>query len=343
MNSYLVGARKRKQTLLIVEGNHEKNQLFWLIFKCFPKIDIDIDDVWIYGTNIYMLYEDIAAEYGSYWASEQDIDIDLPFVISKKKTPNDIRHKDDFTNIIMIFDYERHDPKFSSQKIEDMQKVFFDPTDMGKLYINYPMIESYQHLKSIPDDDFLKRKIPISVKPGKKYKELVRKETCISDLIDFPHKISNMLYEKYCVKEQDIRNRCCDNILGISSTQNIIEILDSILSDTKIPSDKKKTLTYQLKNKISKLGYATNNNSYWKHLEEIFKKIIYHNIYKANYIETNDCEIMSKSYRDCFDSIDLNEILKKQNEVSKNDSGFIWVLNTCIFFIADYNFEFVKM
>ena len=76
--------RNRSQTLLIVEGNHEKNELFWLIFKCFPEINIDMDNVWIYGTNIYLLYEDIVKEYGADWADEE-MDIDLPFVIVRNR------------------------------------------------------------------------------------------------------------------------------------------------------------------------------------------------------------------------------------------------------------------
>ena len=36
--------RKRSQNLLIVEGNHEKNELFALLFKCFPEMNIDIDE-----------------------------------------------------------------------------------------------------------------------------------------------------------------------------------------------------------------------------------------------------------------------------------------------------------
>ena len=140
--------RNRSQTLLIVEGNHEKNELFWLIFKCFPEINIEMD-------------------------------IDLPFVISKKQTPGNLRYKDDFTNIILVFDYERHDTNFSERKILDMQNNFSDAADMGKLYINYPMIESYQHLRTIPDSDFAERKIPVSLQPGSKYKELVGKESKI--------------------------------------------------------------------------------------------------------------------------------------------------------------------
>jgi hypothetical protein len=116
--------------------------LFWLIFKCFPEISIDIDDVWIYGTNIYLLYEDIKKEYDADWV-ERDEDIDLPYVISKKQHPEELRYKDDFTNIILVFDYERHDSKFSENKILEMQQYFSDAADMGKLYINYPMIELY--------------------------------------------------------------------------------------------------------------------------------------------------------------------------------------------------------
>jgi len=89
MSKYKVQERKRNQTLLIVEGNHEKNELFWLIFKCFPEVDIDLNNVWIYGTNIYMLYEDIVNMYGHDWV-EEEIDVDLPFVISKKKTPDNV-------------------------------------------------------------------------------------------------------------------------------------------------------------------------------------------------------------------------------------------------------------
>ena len=44
--------RVRNQTLIIVEGNHEKNTLFYLLLKCFPEMKIEMENVWIYGTNI---------------------------------------------------------------------------------------------------------------------------------------------------------------------------------------------------------------------------------------------------------------------------------------------------
>ena len=72
-----IKSRVRNQTLIIVEGNHEKNTLFYLLLKCFPEMKIEMENVWIYGTNIYRLYDDIVKEYEECWYEE---DVDLPFV-----------------------------------------------------------------------------------------------------------------------------------------------------------------------------------------------------------------------------------------------------------------------
>ena len=106
MNKYMPSVRKRRRTLLIVEGDHEKNILFKALFHAFPEMGINYEDVWIYGTNIYILYNDIVKEYGADWANTGD-DIDLPLVISKKKTPDQLSYKEDFTDIFLVF--ERQD------------------------------------------------------------------------------------------------------------------------------------------------------------------------------------------------------------------------------------------
>lgn len=38
----------------------------------------------------------------------------------------------------------------------------------------------------------------------------------------------------------------------------------------------------------------------------------------------------------------LKKILEKQNDFSGVEDGYIWVLNTCVFIVADYNFSLVK-
>ncbi len=103
-----------------------------------------------------------------------------------------VYYRNDFTNIILVFDYERHDPAFSEEKILEMQHCFEDSTDMGKLYLNYPMIESYLHLKSMPDGEYINRKIPVSLQPGDRYKCLVKSESVLGKFIELPHRIDKL-------------------------------------------------------------------------------------------------------------------------------------------------------
>lgn len=75
----------------------------------------------------------------------------------------------------------------------EMQNRFSESTDMGKLYINYPMIESYQHLTAIPDPAYAERKIPVSLQSGSKYKEQVGKESVVGRIVAFPHRIDDLM------------------------------------------------------------------------------------------------------------------------------------------------------
>lgn len=338
MNNYTVEKRWRSRSLLIVEGKHEKAALFWLIFKCFPEMNIDIDDVWIYGTNIYQLYEDIVKEYGDDWANDE-MDVDLPFVISKKEHPEKVCYRDDFTNIILVFDYERHDPAFSEEKILEMQHCFEDSTDMGKLYLNYPMIESYLHLKSIPDEEYMNRKIPVSLQPGDRYKGLVKSESVIEKAVDLPHRMNDLLTgNKYQVSDTEKRNRCCDAILNLSANEldrKLEEILH-VIGDEK----KEKTLKYQLKDWITRIGYIRENQTYWEYMRKVFQEIVCHNIRKMVKIQNEDTN--ENDLRKQFEQTNLSEILKVQNEISRDmENGYIWVLSTCILLIPDYNINLI--
>lgn len=330
-------SRKRGKNLLIVEGNHEKNKLFNLIFKCFPEINIDMDDVWIYGTNIYILYEDIVKEYGEDWAEE---DIDLPFVISKKKNYDNIQYKNDFVNIILVFDYERHDSNFVEEKILTMQRYFHDSADMGRLYINYPMIEAYQHLTQFPDDDYENRKISVNVQPGTQYKRMV-KDTFIAKSVDLLRKVTEILEERYHVTNEAILNKCVDELLNLSNKENLLdniaEKLKGVVNDVDVSTAK-----YQFEDTIQKLGYIDKGYSYWTYMRSVLQHIVLHNICKANKIQNGMYHISDNEYKKRFEELDLEAILQKQNEVSRDlQDGYIWVLSTCVFIIAEYNFSLV--
>ena len=68
-----------------------------------------------------------------------------------------------------------------------MLQYFNDSSDRGKLYINYPMMQSYKHLKKMPDDDFKDRKIKISILT--QYKEIVGRESKYTDLKKYKYPV----------------------------------------------------------------------------------------------------------------------------------------------------------
>lgn len=329
--------RIRSRTLLIVEGKHERNELFWLIFKCFPEININMDDVWIYGTNIYRLYEDIVGEYGKDWS---EVDVDLPFVISKKKKMDTLQYKEDFINIILVFDYERHDTNFSEEKIIEMQNYFNDITDLGKLYINYPMIESYQHLLRLPDGEYVDRKIPVTLQPGREYKKCVRKCTGIAKYIFFPHKVEELLRDYFNIKSS-LWQQCYEGILNLSETNDLEDKIERILHCA-LDGKGLQRAKYQFKDVVLGMDYVRAGKTFWEYMRTIFQQIIIHNICKANKVQNGKYEIEEEKYKDCFEKLNFTKILEKQNEYSRDEKkGYIWVLNTCVFMVAEYNFALV--
>ena len=54
---------------------------------------------------------------------------------------------------------------------------------MGKLYINYPMMQAYKHFKALPDPEFMNR----DASPAG-YKERVHSESRISDLARYTYR-----------------------------------------------------------------------------------------------------------------------------------------------------------
>lgn len=77
-------------------------------------------------------------------------------------------------------------------------------------------------------------------------------------------------------------------------------------------------------------------------MRDIFQQIIYHNICKANKIQNGQYYVENDELKTCFEQLDLTEILKTQNLLSEDvNTGVIMILNTCVFFIAEYNFALV--
>jgi len=140
-----------------------------------------------YKTNIYVLYNQMFADKD---ISVLDIQSHLRTKEEKaysKATTDDERVKialmidilsRNYSEIYLIFDIESpQDEKYCPLKIRRMTMYFNDATDMGKLYISYPMVESFYHMASIPDVNYNTYTTQTNMLVKKQYKQRVRAES----------------------------------------------------------------------------------------------------------------------------------------------------------------------
>ena len=82
----------------------------------------------------------------------------------------DIEDSSEISEIYLFFDYDIHnqnkDGTFSYAELNDqlrtMVEFFDDETGHGKLYVNYPMVESIRYTKKLPDPDYHLYTFPVS-------------------------------------------------------------------------------------------------------------------------------------------------------------------------------------
>lgn len=102
-----------------------------------------------YDTNIYTLYNGMFAD-----GDPASIDL-LQHLKEREQDPEKKELFDErYTDILLIFDLDPQDSQFSADKILEMPNYFVESSDMGKLYLNYPMVEAFYHMKSIPDENY---------------------------------------------------------------------------------------------------------------------------------------------------------------------------------------------
>lgn len=162
----------RSKILLIVEGEVEEPRILGSQGHGLLSLVGADYEVVTYAGSIYELYQsykkDEFDDIVSYLRNEKGLKIN-PKVLSKSA----------FSAIYLIFDYDPHHQKYSDEIIQDLLNIFDNETENGKIYINYPMVESYYHLENLPDDEYNDRKISLVGLNGKKYKKLVNTTTCL--------------------------------------------------------------------------------------------------------------------------------------------------------------------
>lgn len=164
--------------LFICEGDKtEKKFCNLIIDKYFIQNNREKEYV-AFGTNIYGLYDEMSQDEG--------LDV-VELIKEKAKKKKDMYNyskleKGGFSEIYLIFDYDFQAPQYDDKKIQAMLEFFDNETEHGKLYINYPMIESFKHFKSLPDFEY--NSYTISKKECSTYKQYINRISKIAHFND---------------------------------------------------------------------------------------------------------------------------------------------------------------
>ena len=164
--------------LMLVEGARTDVRL---MDKLLDMYGISDDHELVsYNTNIYELY-------GQMFANGDPDSIDL-LQLLKERESDEMKKKlfdERYSDILLVFDLDPQDQLFSEDKIIEMARYFNESTDKGKLYINYPMVESFYHMKSIPDTDYMSYTVSMDELRQGSYKQRVNKENRNHDYSKF--------------------------------------------------------------------------------------------------------------------------------------------------------------
>ena len=170
----------RKKILILVEGAKKDVKVITRLFELYSELDVKYEIV-PYCTNIYVLYQEFFEKDGG--SDELDL---LQVLKSKEKNLGKKKIFDErYTDIMLVFDLDPQDDKFTDEKIRKMEAYFCESSDMGKLYLNYPMIEAFYHMPNIPDPGYQSRTVSIDELIKGKYKERVQQETRGNDYNKF--------------------------------------------------------------------------------------------------------------------------------------------------------------
>ena len=134
--------------LLITEGEKLDIRILNQVKKSFlPNQNIKIFPICL---NIYTLYQKMS-RHDDFGTEFIDVFSIIKEIIKEQESSNNEEFfalkRNQISEVFLFFDYDGHDTLVERYPhcIEEMLELFDDETGNGKLYINYPMVESYKH------------------------------------------------------------------------------------------------------------------------------------------------------------------------------------------------------
>lgn len=143
--------------LFVFEGKDDKTYFESIKRLFFPEKSDTF--VCTYNSNIYSLYSKLKEHDALQGMLEVNtVSVFKEILLERQdETLRDIR-EDEISEIYLFFDYDFQEDsrtlKENNQSLSEMLAYFKDETASGKLYINYPMVESLRYTKEIPDDNY---------------------------------------------------------------------------------------------------------------------------------------------------------------------------------------------
>ena len=143
-----------------------------LVFDSLAKLFLTGEDV-----RVVTCEHDLPTLFSRLKKNDYDLFRSLPLKENGIEIPEDVRMDTLFSQIFLFFDYDFHN-RIGVEKVneilEEMLEYFDDETENGKLYVNYPMIESLKYTKEMPDVDFYQYVVTRTVCAGHQFKGLAQ-------------------------------------------------------------------------------------------------------------------------------------------------------------------------
>lgn len=143
--------------LFVFEGKDDKIYFESIKRLFFPEKSDTF--VCTYNSNIYSLYSKLKEHDALHGMLEVNtVSVFKEILLEKGDGAlNEIR-EDEVSEIYLFFDYDFQEDsrplEENNLKLSEMLAYFTDETESGKLYINYPMVESLRYTKALPDADY---------------------------------------------------------------------------------------------------------------------------------------------------------------------------------------------
>ena len=160
----------KSKILILVEGARIDLRLMEHLLRVYGLTERH--QVVSYNTSIYELYRTMFR--GS---DPGELDLLQHLKEHERDPQRKLLFDERYSDILLVFDLDPQDPDYTPEKITEMAAYFTESSDMGKLYLNYPMVEAFYHMKSIPDPDYDAYTVSLDELRDGTYKQRVNEES----------------------------------------------------------------------------------------------------------------------------------------------------------------------